>query len=205
MRTAAQVVSVILHPMVMPMFGLLCYYSLFPAVAQLNGTELFIQIFIRLLLFTIILPLASVLIMIRLGKVSDVFIDEQKERNWPLVLTAGIYIVTYYFVLPSPPVPPFIPLFILGAGAALILALLINLKWKISLHMIGIGGLCGALTILYVLLQEGNPLWLCVWFILAGILGTARLLLNAHNALQILAGFLLGFAVEFSIVLLTVH
>jgi membrane-associated phospholipid phosphatase len=48
-------------------------------------------------------------------------------------------------------------------------------------------------------MQEGDPLWLTTWFILAGVLGTARLLVNAHTPLQILAGFVLGFAVEFGL------
>lgn len=199
MRTASQVVSIILHPLVMPTFGLLCYYSMFPMVRQFNDAELFMQIFLRVLLFTMFLPLTSVMLMMRLGKVSTIFIEDQRERSWPLLLAAAIYLVTFKFVLPSPPVPPFIPLFILGAASALIAALLINLKWKISLHMIGIGGLCGALTALYIFTHEGNPLWLSTWFVIAGILGTARLILRAHTSLQILAGFALGFVAEFGL------
>ncbi len=199
MRTAAQVVSVILHPMTMSTFGLLCYYSFFPSISQFNDIELFKQILLRVMVFTMMLPLSSVLVMMRIGKVSNVFIEERRERSWPLLVAAAIYLLTPMFILNSPRVPAFINLFILGAAATLILALLINLKWKISLHMIGIGGLCGALTSLYVYFQEGNPLWLCIWFTLAGILGTARLLLNAHSAAQILSGFLLGFAVEFGL------
>lgn len=201
MRIAAQVVSVILHPLVMPTFGLLCYYSFFPTIRHFNDAELFMQIFLRVLLFTLILPLMSVGLMIRIGKVQNIFIDNQRERSWPLLIAAAIYLTTYQFILPSPPVPVFIPLFVLGAAAALIAALLINLKWKISLHMIGIGGLCGGLTAIYFFAHEGNPLWLCICFILAGILGTARLLLNAHTSLQIFAGFVLGFAAELGLAL----
>jgi membrane-associated phospholipid phosphatase len=205
MRTASQVVSVILHPLVMPTFGLLCYYALFPIIAQFSDPQLFLGIFIRVLLFTLLIPFMSVLVMMRMGKVSTMFIEEKRERSWPLLLAAGIYLFTYYFILNSPRVPAFVSIFILGAAGAMLLALLINLKWKISLHMIGIGGMCGALTVIYFLMQEGNPVWLSVWFILAGVLGTARLILDAHTPLQILAGFALGFAVEFSLAFLAVH
>jgi membrane-associated phospholipid phosphatase len=205
MRTAAQVVSVVLHPMTMSTFGLLCYYSFFPTVSQFNDKGLFLQIFLRVFVFTIMLPISSVLVMMRIGKVSSVFIEERKERSWPLLVVAAIYLATPVYILNSPRVPIFINLFILGAAGALIVALLINLKWKISLHMIGIGGLCGALMNLYFCLQEGNPLWLSLCFVLAGVLGTARLLLNAHNYLQILAGFALGFAAEFSLGYFAVH
>lgn len=142
--------------------------------------------------------------MMRMGKVTTVFIDDKRERSWPLLLATGIYLFTYYFILNSARVPAFIQLFILGAAGAMILALLINLKWKISLHMIGIGGMCGALTVIYYVMQEGDPIWLCTWFILAGVLGTARFLLNAHTLLQLLAGFVLGFTAEFALAFMAV-
>jgi hypothetical protein len=204
MRIASQVISVVLHPLVMPTFGLLCYYSVFPMIAQFSDSRLFLEIFLRVLLFTLFVPLMCVLVMMRIGKVSTVFIEDKRERSWPLLMAAGIYLFTHYFVLNSSRVPAFIQLFILGAAGAMILALLINLKWKISLHMIGIGGLCGALTVIYYFMQEGDPIWLCVWFILAGVLGTARFLLNAHTLLQLLAGFVLGFAAEFGLAFMAI-
>lgn len=205
MRIASQVISVVLHPLVMPTYALFCYYSIFPMIAQFSEAQLFFQILLRVLVFTLFLPLMSVLVMMRFGKVSTVFIEEKRERSWPLLLASGIYLFTYYAILNSSRVPAFIQLFILGAAGAMILALLINLKWKISLHMIGIGGMCGAMTAIYYFMQEGDPLWLCLWFIVAGALGTARLLLASHTSLQILAGFVLGFAAEFSLAFLAIH
>ena len=202
MKTASQTVSIILHPLVMPTLGLLCYYSLFPSISQFNELELFKQILLRVFLFTLIMPLLSVAIMMRLGKVSTMFIEDQRERSWPLLMAAVIYLFTYYFLLPVPPVPAFVSIFILGAAASMILAMLITLKWKISLHMIGIGGLCGALCGIYYFTQDGNPLWLALFFALAGILGTARLLLQAHTPLQLFAGFALGFAAEIGLALM---
>jgi len=102
-------------------------------------------------------------------------------------------------------IPVFIPIFILGAIASMVIAMVINLKWKISLHMIGIGGFCGGLAALFILTQEGSPVYLAFAFILAGVLGTARLLLEAHTSMQILAGFMLGFTVELGLALSVVN
>jgi membrane-associated phospholipid phosphatase len=55
---------------------------------------------------------------------------------------------------------------------------------------------------MYIMLQEGNPLWLALLFLFAGALGSARLILQAHNSLQILAGFVAGFAMEFALLML---
>jgi membrane-associated phospholipid phosphatase len=127
--------------------------------------------------------------------------EEQRERNWPLLQTAIVYGVAFYVLVQVKRIPPVIPLFILGATSAMVIAMLINLKWKISLHMIGIGGLCGGITCMYVLLHEGNPIWLALLYLCAGALGSARLLLLAHNSLQILSGFVLGFAIEFALLM----
>ncbi len=204
MRVASQAVSVILHPLVMPTLGLLCYYTFFPSIAQLDDVDLFKQIFYRMVFLTLLLPLSSVYIMMRFGKISSLFIEEKKERSWPLLITAGIYLAALY-LLSNRLVPAFIQLFLMGAVASMIVAVLINIKWKISLHMIGIGGLCGALTSLYFVTQEGNPLWLVTAFILAGVLGTARLLLNAHTSMQILSGFALGFCMELGLALYAIY
>jgi len=204
MRIASQAVSVVLHPLVMPTLGLLCYYTFFPSIAQMNDVQLFLQIFLRMILLTLFLPLTSVFIMMRFGQISSMFVEEKKERNWPLLITAGIYLAALY-LLNDRRVPAFIQLFLMGAVGSMIIAMLINLRWKISLHMIGIGGLCGALTALYYFTQEGNPIWLMCAFGLAGILGTARLLLNAHTSMQILCGFALGFGMELGLAVFAVR
>lgn len=199
MRISSQVVSVILHPLVMPTLGAICYYNIFPSVVHVSGGQLPGKILLALFVLTLLLPLACVFLMMRIGQVSTMFMDDQKERNWPLLMTAGIYAGAHIFILGSNAVPVFIRVFLLGAIITMILAMLINLRWKISLHMIGIGGLCGGLTVLYYLLQEGHPLYLAAVFGLAGLLGTARMLLNAHTSMQILAGFVLGFGTEFGL------
>lgn len=179
----------------MPTVATICYYNLFPTIAQVPDDDIYWRILTALFSLTLLLPVCCVLIMMRVGKISTVFMEDRRERNWPLLLTAIIYSGASY-MLHVRVVPAFVQIFLIGAIMSMLVAMLINLRWKISLHMIGIGGLCGGLTLLYYHTQEGNPLWLATAFGLAGILGTARMVLSAHNSSQILAGFLLGFTVE---------
>lgn len=185
----------------MPTLGTLCYFHLFPSLALLPQHELYWRLIVAMLAITLFLPLLSVFFMIRIGRVSTMFIEEQRERSWPLLMTAIIYCGALW-LFRTRVVPGFIWLFLLGAVISMVLALLINLRWKISLHMIGIGGLCGGLTMLYYLSQEGSPMFLAAAFLLAGLLGTARLILNAHTPMQLLAGFALGFASEVTLALM---
>jgi len=183
----------------MPTFATLAYFYLFPSVTQIANFDIVWRLLFVVVIATVILPLLSVFIMLRFGKISSLYMDDRRERNWPLLQSAIIYAAAFYVLKDKAPV--FIPLFILGAISAMVIAMLINLRWKISLHMIGMGGLCGGFAALFLIAQEGNPLYLAAAFLLAGMLGTARLLLNAHTPMQILAGFLLGFVLELGLAL----
>lgn len=201
MRPVSQFLSIILHPLLMPSYALVCYAFLFGSIARVLTTDYFMLLFVLIFCSTFLLPLLSVFIMIRFGKIRSVYMEDQKERNWPLLQSAIVYAIAFYVLVQARRIPPVIPLFILGATGAMVIAMIVNLKWKISLHMIGIGGLCGGVTSMYIMLQEGNPLWLALLFLCSGTLGTARLLLRAHNSMQILAGFVAGFAMEFGLLM----
>ncbi len=147
---------------------------------------------------TILIPVTALLFLLKSGTIKSIKIEDQKERNWPLLLTAFIYFSSFY-ILRNKSIPVFIQLFVLGATLGILISLGVNLKWKISLHMIGIGGLCGAIAIAMLLLRAENPVLLVSLFLIAGLLGTARLYLEAHSPAQIFAGFLIGFFLQFSL------
>ncbi len=68
--------------------------------------------------------------------------------------------------------------------------------------MIGIGGLIGLLSALGHLYGMNVNWILMLAVFIAGIIGTARLYLNEHNATQIYSGFMLGYIVNFGIIVL---
>lgn len=84
----------------------------------------------------------------------------------------------------------------IGAVASVTLAFLINLKWKISAHMIGIGGLTGALVCMTLLLETNMISFIVFAIIASGITATSRLTLNAHTPHQLVAGYLLGISCQ---------
>ena len=74
----------------------------------------------------------------------------------------------------------------------IIIVVIINLWWKISTHMIGIGGVFGLITALAINLSLNLFFQIIVIALVAGIIGYARLKLNSHKPLEIYAGFLAG-------------
>ena len=78
---------------------------------------------------------------------------------------------------------------------ALLLVLLINLKWKISAHMTGIGGIVALVYTMHIQMIEAFDMQvvLIVTIMLAGCLGTARIIQGRHDFAQVIAGALLGY------------
>jgi hypothetical protein len=124
--------------------------------------------------------------------------ERREERLVPFMVNAVMMLIAYY-MLRKLMVPKTYYLLMLGAAASVIIAIMVNFKWKISIHMIGIGGLIGAFfgmsTFLFVDLRV--PILFCL--LIAGLLGTARLTLGAHRPSQVYAGFAVGFLCEFLI------
>ena len=95
-------------------------------------------------------------------------------------------------MLKQAPIPPIIFNFIIGATLSVMFAFIINIKWKVSAHMIGIGGLVGALFCISILLEIYITPFLIIALFIAGLIGSARLFLKAHNQSQIYVGFVVG-------------
>jgi membrane associated rhomboid family serine protease len=129
--------------------------------------------------------------MWRAGIVSSTTLPTRTERVVPYVLTLIYYGMTYY-VLRRTLGHPVVLSFFFAPVLALLLTLLITLRWKISAHMVGIGGLVGALLGLMIIHGTHAPMVLVLAFIAAGALGTARLLDSDHTPAQVYAGAALG-------------
>jgi hypothetical protein len=98
---------------------------------------------------------------------------------------------------------PTVKLFVLGGGLAILLVTFINIKYKISAHMAGIGGLLGALISLSYLLKFDMTYYYIGIVLVAGILASSRLKLNEHKPSQLYTGFTLGLLVQVGLFILS--
>ena len=81
---------------------------------------------------------------------------------------------------------------ILAALVVQIICIIVNLKWKLSEHMAGIGGIIGGLISFSELFGYNPVWWLCLFILIAGILGSARIILSHHTLGEVLSGFAIG-------------
>jgi hypothetical protein len=81
---------------------------------------------------------------------------------------------------------------ILAALVMQVICVILNLRWKLSEHMAGMGGVIGG-VISFSALFGYNPLWwLCLFILISGILGSARIILTHHSLGEVFGGFIVG-------------
>jgi len=162
------------------------------------------QITVTVFAFTFALPALNVLIMARLKKIRGIMLSDQNERSFPYLVTAVFYFGLFY-LLYDLRIWESIKYFILCAGIAILLAAIINTRYKISAHMTGIGGIVGMLTALSLSLRYDLMIYILPCIIIAGIIGWARIRLNEHVPSQIYSGFALGLICQLALFLLLNH
>ena len=191
----AQVISVLGHPLFMPLyaFGLLIYTNPYINM-MITETSKYFTLGI-LLVFTIILPILTSVLFKLFGLIDSLYMKTAKERRWPFLLTLiwyymGIQLLTRIYV------PQSFLLLMIGATSIVGVALVITSRWKISIHMLGIGGVIGAIIGISQRFQYDHSILLIALILFAGLIGYARLKTNSHNYRQVYAGFILGISVE---------
>ncbi len=189
----SQIISVLLHPLLMPTYGIIIllnsgtHYSYIPWQAQ---KILYTLIFLT----TFLIPVSIIPFLMSLKLIGNIQMDERKDRFIPLIISALSYYFGLYLINKLPfHVPLFIKLLVSGSLILILLNLLINIKWKISAHLIGIGGLLAFVFAFSIVFYTRLIDVLILLSVLSGVVAVARLNLQAHNPAQVYSGFLLGF------------
>ena len=187
-------ISILLHPMFMPILALHLTLLVLPSLAFTLSQNLLL-IYGILIFSTMVLPLISIFWLMQKGKVSSLEMSNHKERSLPLFKTVIWMSFGYYLLQNLLFYTPILKAELLGAILIILLAAIISKFWKISLHLLGIGGVVGVFIALQII--HGDLLYLLLLFILlSGLLGVARIKQKAHNYAQVYAGFLVGLSVE---------
>ncbi len=191
MKLTAKIISLVFHPIIMPTIGLLILFNTQTYINYAIPKELKQFILLLIIMSTLIMPLLIILLLYSKKYISSILIKNRKERLLPYIFTILFYIFSLY-MLTKVPVPPIIFKFMIGTTISVIVATLINIKWKISAHMIGLGGLFGALFCVSAILTTNVTLYIIAILVVTGLVGSSRLILKSHTPSQIYLGFLLG-------------
>jgi len=192
LNVTARLVSVVFHPLLIPTLGFLLlfnsgfYFSILPWNVK---TYMLLVIFLS----TCVLPAISILIL-SINPKFDLNMEKNTDRALSLIITSISYYLGY-LLLKRLPVFPVYNVLLVGAVLVQLALLPISIRWKISMHTAAIGGLIGGILGLSFRIQENPIQLLSVLILIAGLVGTSRLILQKHTESQVYAGFLTGFLI----------
>ncbi|MFH2095922.1 MAG: phosphatase PAP2 family protein [Bacteroidota bacterium] len=192
----AIIVSYLFHPLVMPVAGIFVLFNSGTSMTLVNPN---IKLYIYLITFitTFCFPLLIIPFFVHFNLVRNLKMESIEERRFPMAVTAIFFFFAYYYLNQDFIPHGYISSFLLGAFISVLLVFFITLKWKISAHMAGIGGVLGLLFALTMLAFVDMQFYLVIAFAISGLLGYARMAMNAHTPLQVFAGYMLGFLAVF--------
>ena len=139
----SKMLSFVFHPVLMPTYAILLLLYFSKVFSQFMPIEQKTHLINLTLIFTLLLPLLGVFLLKKLKIVSSIYMENQKERKWPLLIAISSYYLLFR-MFEFLYIHPIIIKLVLGAILILFLAVIISNFWKISLHMLGIGGVFGA-------------------------------------------------------------
>lgn len=141
--------------------------------------------------FTVLMPLITIYLFRKINRLTVRQMDERRRRFFPYILT----IVSYAFcllIMYRINISWYMAGVVLTALVILAVLLLCNFRWKLSEHLAGIGGIIGGLVSFGYLFWYNPVWWICIFILLAGVLGSARILSRDNTFGEVFFGFCVG-------------
>lgn len=187
--TLAKIVSMFSSPFYLPIIGLgalftLSYLSSFPFIYKMF-------VLIMVYLFTVLMPTSLIRLYHWYHGWTPFELGARERRMIPYLVSILCYFSCYYSMMLLH-VPHLMGSIVVAALATQIICAVINLWWKISVHMAAIGAMTGSLVAFSAIFMFNPIEWLCILFLFAGLVGSARMILRQHTLRQLNIGYLIG-------------
>lgn len=190
MLQVARVTSVLFTPFSIPFLSFLVLFLF----SYLRIMPMMYKLFVLGIVycFTILTPTITIFLFRKINGFARQELGERKKRYMPILLT----IISYIFCLMMMyklNIPWYMTGIIWVALIVSVACIVVNLKWKLSEHMAGMGGVIGGLVSFSALFGYNPVAWLCLFILIAGVLGSARIILGHHTLGEVISGFAVGF------------
>ena len=204
----ANLISILLHPLWWPTFGLYILLALNPYLFGVSSPAAQSTLILQVFVLTFVLPVISILLLKKLNLIDSLMVKDRMDRVGPYIITMIFYLWLYVNIRHDAKVPLVYNIFVMGALITLILVFIANLFVKVSAHTAVMGGVIAMTWVTFnifshemfrfqwpgqspVILSWRSVLISCIF--LAGLIGSCRLYLKVHTVKEVYLGYLLGF------------
>ena len=189
MKIFLRIASYLFHPLLMPVLGVILYYSVTPRYID---AELVRSVLFAIIIITILIPLVVFFLLKNIGVVENIYLKEVKERKFPLMIQCILLLLILKMVFDpyeDPELYYFIVGILLSGFSALIM---VFFKIKVSLHQMGVAGILMFLVGLSAHFKINLLISISFFLFVNGWVASSRLESNSHNYPELLVGMLLG-------------
>lgn len=201
----ARFLSTLLHPLLTPVYALfIIWYGPLQGLKSRIAAESLSSVLGPMILFTTVLPVLLLISLKYLGVIGSVTLNERGDRKYPL-LGAMVSNLGLAWVFHQMGTGNFLKVMALASAVLVLVAWIITLWWKISIHMASLGGFLAIMAYGFFTDNQSMLLPITGMIAMALLLGWARIERKAHSPAQVVAGLLLGlFILSFALKLVLV-
>ena len=181
--------SYLFHPIFIPLLGTVFYVLI---EAQYFTLAQYLILFLQIIIITFLLPIAFFYLLRTFGKVETAMLSDISQRKIPLLLQIMLFAVLIEKSITIDRFPSLYFFFVGGLLSTIITFLLLYVKFKASIHMIGISSLTVFIIGLSIHNQINTINLVALFVILNGIVASSRLFMKAHSNKELLVGFFCG-------------
>lgn len=146
----------------------------------------------QILIITVFLPMSFFYLLKTFGKVDTIMLSDVNQRKIPLLLQMVLTLVLIKQSITVDRFPELYYFFLAGLITTFMAFVLLFLKVKSSIHMIGIS----ALTYFVIGLSMHNQInmiyTIAMLFLLTGLIASSRLYMKAHTINELIIGYVIG-------------
>ncbi len=195
LRIPAKIVSYVFHPVFMPIvMAIAVTYINRQDFAAVDKAQRY-QLWGNIALNTVFFPIVTSLLLKATGFIKSIQMHDSKDRIIPLIATMIFYFWTY-LIMKNLSAPLILRVLSLGCFWGIIVVFIVNIFMKISMHTAASGGAIGLILVLMMYSHTNLFFILLATLLVAGIVGTARMVLYAHKPVEIWLGYFSGILVQ---------
>ena len=180
-----------LHPLCIPVYFLLFIFQ-GDTVFALIPKNIQYYCYAVVVFTLLIMPLVSLPVFRHFHLIRNYKLEEKQERVYPILIAVGFAFLGFW-LLRGVSHTQIVQQLYLILVILLSLFSIVTLRWKMSMHMTAIGGLCGFMLSIGMHYPGQLRGIFMIVLLLSGLLGVCRLYLKKHTPAQVYAGFLFGF------------
>ncbi len=196
----AKIISYVFHPVFMPcVMSFFLYVLTRTSFSGINDRQLMMWL-LSIFIATVFFPLFTIGLMKPLGFIGSFQMPTARDRTIPLMATMIFYFwISHVFQsINNINVPIELKVLLLGNFWGLVVLFIINIFTKISMHTTAAGGMIGIIIVLMINSNINMIAPLFITLVLSGIIGSARLVLGAHQKGDVWLGYIIGILVQLS-------